>query len=198
MHKFPHILFILLLSLILAGCGQSAPAVPETTATPETTTVPIEAPAIPTETTAVTETTVPAESTEPIPETLAFEFPLPDGYTLSPKSNTAVSIVRDGQTVGGIIRTDLDVSCTGEPSCPHIDAYLDSFAPAPLIAEYCLMWFDGKGHVSLQITDYETGPINLQSHMLFPQDSIFYDIWVDRDLVSATEQDVLEASVLKK
>lgn len=136
--------------------------------------------------------------TESIPETLPFEFPLPDGYAMTPKSDNTISIIQNGQVIGGIIRTDLDVNCITDTDCTHIKEYLRSFASPPLFAEYVNMHFDGIAYISLQISDYETGPVSSQSHTLFNQDTVCFDYWVDKALVTNEERDSIFKSILGK
>lgn len=136
--------------------------------------------------------------TESVPETLPFEFPLPNGYTLTPKSDNAISIIQNGQVIGGIIRTDLDVSCITDTNCTHISEYLKSFASPPLFADYINMYFDGIAYITLQISDRETGPVSNQSHTLFERDAVCFDYWVDSALVTDEERDSIFKSILGK
>lgn len=140
----------------------------------------------------------PPVPTEPIPETLPFEFPLPGGYTLITKSDNAISIIQNEQVIGGIIRTDLDVNCIADTNCTHIKEYLKSFASPPLFVDYINMYFGGFAYITLQISDYETGPVSNQCHTLFNQDAVCFDYWVDDALVTDEERGSIFKSILGK
>ncbi len=136
--------------------------------------------------------------TETIPEILPFEFSLPDGYAMTPKSDNTISIIQNGQVIGGIIRTDLDVNCITDTDCTHIDEYLKSFASYPLFVEYINMHSDGIAYISLRISDYETGPVSNQCHTLFNQDAVCFDYWVDNSLITDEERGSIFKSILGK
>lgn len=139
--------------------------------------------------------TVPPETTAPNAQTIAFSFPVPQGYGLEPDSYQAVTLTRGGEAVGGIRRADVHQQCLLENECNHLHDYLELFAPGPLMAQYISQYDEGKAYISVDILDVEAGDkvLQSQSHTLFPQDDGYYDFWVDSALVGREEQDSIFA-----
>ncbi|MDO5400429.1 MAG: M56 family metallopeptidase [Eubacteriales bacterium] len=135
--------------------------------------------------------------TGPNSEALPFTFNVPDGYEITADSDTAVTITRDGQAVGGIRLTDLDESGVFDSENSRLSDYLDQLAPSPLIAEYLSLNFGGDAYITLKITDPATGKVWEQSHHLFPRDGVYFDYWVDYALVTEDERDAIFAAIQK-
>ncbi len=113
----------------------------------------------------------------------AFNFSLPEGYEIADISDTACSILRNGEAVGGIVLTGLDpavIEKTGkETEDMALSKYLDSCAQPPLGAEYIAMQVDGHLEISFQATNFDTGESHRYLRTLFEKDSKCYDLWVD-------------------
>lgn len=133
-------------------------------------------------------TSLPSES---VPETLPFNFPLPDGYTTQYKSDKEVSILLDDKIIGGIIRKGLDTSCITDAECRDTNDFLQSLASPPVRVQYFAMMWGQKLFVSLTLENTETGEYQEQSHCLFEAESVCFDIWVDTTLVDVTQRDSL-------
>lgn len=133
-------------------------------------------------------TSLPSES---VPETLPFDFPLPDGYTTQYKSDQEVCILLDGKIIGGIIRTDLDPSCITDVECGDTNDFLQSLASPPVRVQYFAMTGGQKLYISLTLDNTETGECQEQSHCLFEAESVCFDIWVDATLVDVAQRDSL-------
>ena len=166
MNKFLQLLTLFLLLLSICGC--SAQSVPP-------------------------ETTVPAVAE--IPETLPFEFPLPEGYALAYNSWDSVSITKDGQVIGGIVLSDLHTDCVMDSKCRHLHSYLQRFVPVSQMPEYLSMRFDNEAYISLSSTNEETGERLEQSHHLFERAAGWFDYWVDTTLISTEEKDAIFKSI---
>lgn len=165
MNKILQIIAIFLTCLILSGCASSVNAA--------------EAASLP---------------SESVPETLPFDFPLPDGYTAQYKSDKEVSILLDNQIIGGIICTDLDASCI-DAECSDINDFFQSLASPPVRVQYFAMKWENKFNVSLTLENTETGESQEQSHCLFEAESVCFDVWVDTTLVDRAQRDYLFESV---
>ena len=126
----------------------------------------------------------------------ASDFSLPKGYTF--EEDTTASIIRteDSQIVGGIIVTDLHNDCVLEDTCTHLREYLTGLAQTPKYVEYLSMLSDSKAYISVAITDPENDPRAEQSHTLFEKDTLWFDIWVDKELVTEEERDNLLKAVI--
>ncbi len=168
MNRFLQIIAILLTCLILPGCASSV-----NTAPAEVTSLP----------------------NESVPETLPFDFSLPDGYTKQYISNKEVSILLDNQIIGGIICTGLDASCITDAECRDTNDFLQSLASPPARVQYFAMMWENKFYVSLTLENTETGECQEQSHCLFEAESVCFDIWVDTALVDVAQRDYLFESV---
>ena len=68
-----------------------------------------------------------------------FNITLPEGYSLSPLSDTECAIVREGETLGGLRLTDLGNNLK-KVEDTLLYRYIDSLAPAPLIPEFMAMY----------------------------------------------------------
>ena len=134
-------------------------------------------------------------SIESVSETLPFDFPLPDGYTLQYKSSEEVSIVLDNQIIGGIIDTGLEASCITDGESGETNAFVSSLASPPIRIQYFANVWDNKLYVSLTLENFETGEQQEQSHCLFDSESECFDIWVDRALVDDEDRDFLFKTV---
>ncbi len=113
----------------------------------------------------------------------SFDFSLPEGYEIAGISDTACSILRNGEAVGGMVLTGLDpavIEKTGqETEDMALSKYLDSCAQPPLGAEYIAMQADGHLEISFQATNFDTGESHRYLRTLFEKDSKCYDLWVD-------------------
>lgn len=93
-----------------------------------------------------------------------FNITLPEGYSLSPLSDTECAIVREGETLGGLRLTDLGNNLK-KVEDTLLYRYIDSLAPAPLIPEFMAMYWDQDDlcyiHVTLKITDPDTEPFRI-------------------------------------
>lgn len=113
----------------------------------------------------------------------SFDFSLPEGYEIAGVSDTACSILRNGEEVGGIVLTGLDPAVIkktgGETEDMSLSKYLDSCAQPPLGAEYIAMQVDGHLEISFQTTNFDTGESHRYLRTLFEKNSQCYDLWVD-------------------
>lgn len=126
------------------------------------------------------------QSFGPIQAPPAFEFSLPEGFALADATDESCSIVRDGETVGGFVRTGLDVNCMGGANKKAVDVYLETYAAAPLECEYMMSYWEGKQpriDVAFNTLDLETKERHDFRHYLFEKDEVLFDMWLDSELV---------------
>lgn len=126
------------------------------------------------------------------PATPDFAITLPEGYSLSPLSQTECAILRDGETVGGLRLTELG-SDLEKVEDDLLYRYIDSLAPAPLMAEFMAMYWDQEDlcyiGVTLKITDPEANTVQNHSHYLFLRSGGIYDLWLDDAILDEDAQD---------
>ena len=119
-----------------------------------------------------------SKPTEPVAPD--FNITLPEGYSLSPLSDTECAIVREGETLGGLRLTDLGTNLK-KVEDTLLYRYIDSLAPAPLIPEFMAMYWDQDDlcyiHVTLKITDSQ-GVVVLEQ-------PLFVDVHKNGDFGSA-------------
>lgn len=120
-----------------------------------------------------------------------FNITLPEGYSLSPLSDTECAIVREGETLGGLRLTDLGTNLK-KVEDTLLYRYIDSLAPAPLIPEFMAMYWDQDDlcyiHVTLKITDPDTETVQNHTHYLFLRSGGIYDLWLDDALLDEDAQ----------
>ena len=105
----------------------------------------------------------PAEAEVTIPCDISeFDFSLPEGYTFAEDAANSLSIMKNGDPIGGLVLTGLDISCYG---------------PLPLICEYIVMQGDGFLAISMAVTDPDTDIRTETSHRLFAHGGRCFDLW---------------------
>ena len=123
-----------------------------------------------------------------------FSFLLPPGASFADVTNTTVSIVMDGRTVGGMTLTDIKGKSMKKLDDDSLFRYMDSCAPVPLIGEWISMYFEVEGHsiicVNLKVTDPETNSVSNYLHTLFMREEGVYDLWLDDSLVDEEMRDL--------
>lgn len=127
----------------------------------------------------------------PAPERVEFDFPLPQGFSLTDLTDTSCAIT-DGETaVGGILYTGLRVKSIDRLS---EKAYLKYIASIDPYAEFLAMRGEHYLSISMTMTDSQTQHKRSQQHYLFVQDGLCYDLWLDRDVLDPEESSLfLEA-----
>lgn len=162
---------ILLMCLCLCGCSLSGPAAAED-----------------------------AEDTAGItvPETLPFEFPLPEGYTLVPESYHSVSVLRDGEAVGGIRNAvNLHDVCMTDHVCNHLWRYMrDTYSPDSMDVNLYITRHDNYVTVSAGFGNLHPETAREQYHYFFDKDGAYYDFWVDNSLVTEEDREAIFAVIL--
>lgn len=121
----------------------------------------------------------------------AFDFSLPEGFSIDNETDQTCSIVRDGEIVGGFARTDLDVDCIENgirdaAKQKAVGAYLETYAAASLEYEYMMSYWEGKQpriDVAFNTLDLETKERHDFRHYLFEKDEVLFDMWLDSELV---------------
>ena len=146
---------------------------------------------------------VPAETeTAPsisVPETLPFEFIVPDRYKLTAESYYSVSISQNGQSIGGIRHAiDLHDVCVTDSDCSHLWNYMRTFfAPSPLDLSLYITHYYSYTSISVGIGYRNTESFCEQTHYLFDKDGAYYDFWVNDSLVSEEDRDFIFKSILE-
>lgn len=169
-HKKIKLAFYLLICVCLCGCSLSNPA-----------------------TAKVAETTPDIS----VPETLPFEFPVPEGYTLTPKSLHSVSVLQDGQAVGGIRNAvNLHDVCMTDSTCSHLWRYMrQNYSPDSMDVNLYITRHDNYVTVSAGFGNLDPDTAREQSHYFFEKDGAYYDFWVDDNLVSEEDRDTIFKSI---
>ena len=139
--------------------------------------------------------TEPVSTSVTYPAASAADYSLPEEYTFSDETTASIIRIEDNQIVGGIILTDLHAECVLSDNCTHLREYLTGLAPMPKYVEYLSMLFENRAFISVAITDPEADTRAEQSHTLFEKDSIWFDIWLDKALVSEEERNSLLSAV---
>ena len=126
---------------------------------------------------------VPAEIQPTIPGDISeYDFVLPEGYAFGEDSANSLTILKDGENIGGLVLTGLDISCLEDTGSIDVHRYIDSLAPLPLICEYIIMQGDGFLSVSMAVTDPDTNVRTETSHRLFAHEGRCFDLWFNSDL----------------
>lgn len=120
------------------------------------------------------------------------DFSVPQGYTLVEKTASELSIVKDGQVIGGILATDIITECDHNSECQHIEQYLRD-----LDCEYINMYGDNMCHISCRFTDRDTGEQQEQSRHIFLIDDTYYDLWLDKAYLTEDEIESIVSAVTK-
>ena len=124
-----------------------------------------------------------------VPEVGDFTFVLPEGYSVTDKTDTNCSITRDedGTVVGGIILTQLTEKTMDE----KIPLHLDSVTGPEVINEYFSWNAESEGSPVKLVTHYMTDPeTNVKEEfyrILFVKDGGVYDMWFDMKLIDIDE-----------
>lgn len=165
---------ILILCLLLTGCGASTVAA-DPTGNP----------------------TLPASEPQAAAQA-DFSFSLPDGYTIANATEDSCDIVKDGTSVGGFVRTGLGASAVTDPDSDVYLPYLETFVPEGLVYDYM------AGHaeenptlidVALILVDPDTRESHEYMHYLFIHGDECYDLWLDSELVDSKDRcDILVTS----
>ena len=130
----------------------------------------------------------PAETKATIPGDISeFSFSLPERYTFVEDSVNSLSILKDGESIGGLVLTGLDISCLEDTGSIDVHRYIDSLGPMPLICEYIIMQGGDFLAVSVAVTDPDTDIRTESSHRLFELEGRCFDLWFARDVISNEE-----------
>lgn len=113
-----------------------------------------------------------------------FDFTLPEGFVMEDVTDTACSVVRDGETVGGFILTDMKVSDLTDSRSAALLLYLENIAEG---TEY-FSWEGGDSehpiqYLSQYFTDSHTQEKREYYRVFFVRDSSVYDMWFDTELI---------------
>ena len=132
-----------------------------------------------------------------VPETLPFEFPVPEGYTLTPTSLHSVSVLQDGQAVGGIRNAvNLHDVCMTDSTCSHLWRYMrQNYSPDSMDVNLYITRHDNYVTVSAGFGNLDPDTAREQSHYFFEKDGAYYDFWVDDNLVSEEDRDTIFKSI---
>lgn len=120
----------------------------------------------------------PAEAEVTIPCDISeFDFSLPEGYTFAEDAANSLSIMKNGDPIGGLVLTVLDISCLEDTGSTEVHQYINSYGPLPLICEYIVMQGDGFLAISMAVTDPDTDIRTETSHRLFAHGGRCFDLW---------------------
>ncbi len=128
----------------------------------------------------------------------AFDFDLPEGFSLKAINETECSIISDDIAVGGLILTNLNIDIFSNPDGEIVVEYLARTVPDCMKYEYMMDWSgDGSApiEVGFYIYDPDTNDGKEYTHFLFKKDDKCYDLWLDNLLVDGeTMCDILIVS----
>lgn len=126
-----------------------------------------------------------------------FSFELPEGFAFADETATAISITKDGKTIGGIVNTCLDTAVLEEEYHTSISRYYDTVYPSPLIPEWFAFNGDNVLIMTLSITNSETNERTETIRRIFAHDELVYDCWLDCSLVSEDESQLIFGTILQ-
>ena len=116
----------------------------------------------------------------------AFDFDLPEGFSLKAVNETECSIISDDTVVGGFILTNLNSDIIRNPDEEIIVEYLAGTVPSSMKYEYMMGWAEDDSspiEVGFYIYDPDTNEGKEYTHYLFKKDDKCYDLWLDKLLV---------------
>ena len=126
-----------------------------------------------------------------------FSFELPEGFAFEDETTTAISITKDGKIIGGIVNTCLDTAVLEEEYHTSISRYYDTVYPSPLIPEWFAFNGDNVLIMTLSITNSETNERTETIRRIFAHDELVYDCWLDSNLVSEDESQLIFGTILQ-
>lgn len=123
-------------------------------------------------------------------------YTLPEGYSLTDVEKSTCTIVKDAQTVGGFLVTDLELESLEnweeEDTLPdEIARYLGENFPEIVSNEYQINTRTPYTTVLFRVTDAETDGTKEYCHILFDNRGKVCDLWLDVDILGQTEAESL-------